>query len=78
MRAHLALLHPIVTVGPFSKWAIYYMTINPPSSNGNHYIIVAVDYFMKWAKEIPTFNNMARNTTYFLFNHVITRFSVPK
>ena len=53
------------------------MTINPPSFNGHHYIIVAVDYFTKWAGEIPTFENMTKNTSYFLFNHVITRLCVP-
>ena len=65
MHAHPAPLHPVVTVGPFSKWAIDYMTINPPSSNGHHYIIVAVDYFTKWAEEIPTFDNMEKPAEYF-------------
>ena len=78
MHGHLALLHPIVTTGPFSKWSIVYMTINPTSSNGHHYIIVVVDYFTKWVEEMPTFDNMTKNGAYFLFNHVITRFGVPK
>ena len=43
MHAHPAPLDPVVTMGPFAKWAIDYMTINPPSSNGHHYIIVAMD-----------------------------------
>ena len=71
-------LHPVVTMGPFSKRAIDYMTINPPSSSGHHYIIVAVDYFTKWAMAMPTFDNTETPATYFLFNHVITRFGVPK
>ena len=54
------------------------MTINPPSSNGHHYIIVVVDYFTKLAEAIPTFDNTTKTAAYFLFNHVITRFSVPK
>ena len=78
MRTHPALLHPVVTMGRFSKWVIDYMTINPPSSNGNHYIILAVEYFTKWVEAIPTFKKMAKLATYFLFNHVITRFSVHK
>ena len=78
MHAHPAPLHLEVTVGPFSKWVIDYMTINPPSSNGNHYIIVALDYFTKWAEAMPTFENMTKTATYFLFNHAITRFGVPK
>ena len=78
MHTHPAPLHHVVTVGPFLKWAIDYMTINPPSSNGHHYIIVAVDYFTKWDEAIPTFDNMIKTATYFLFNHVITRFGVLK
>ena len=78
MHAHPAPLHPVVTMGPFSKWAIDYMTIIPPSSNGHHYIIVTVDYFRKWVEAMPTFDNTMKTGTYFLFNHVITRFSVPK
>ena len=76
MRAHSVLLHPIVIVGPFSKWTIDYMTINPPSSNGHHYIIVPMDYFIKLDEAMPTFNNTTKNATYLLFNHVITRFGV--
>ena len=50
-----------------------------PSSASNHkYIIVVVDYFTKWAKAMPTFNNTAATVALFFFNHVITRFRVPK
>jgi transposase InsO family protein len=38
---------------------------------------VAVDYFTKWAKAIPTFNNTTDSATHFFFNHVISRFGVP-
>ena len=58
MRVHPSLLHPVVTMVPFSKWAIDYMKINPRSSNGHHYIIVAVNYSTKWDEAIPTFDNM--------------------
>ena len=78
MHAHPAPLHPVVMVGPFSKWAIDYMTINPPSSNEHHYIIVAADSLMKWAEAMPKFDNTTKNATYLLFNHVITMFGVPK
>ena len=54
------------------------MTINPPSSNRNQYIIVAVDSFTKWVESIPTFNNTEKIAVYLLFDHVITRFGAPK
>jgi transposase InsO family protein len=53
------------------------MTCNPPSSNGHKYIIVAVDYFTKWAKSMLTFNNTANTTAHFFFNHIISHFGVP-
>ena len=49
MRSHPAPLFPIITVGPFTKWGIDYVTCNPVSARGHKYIIVAVDYFTKWA-----------------------------
>jgi hypothetical protein len=42
------------------------------------YIIVAIDYFMKWAEAMLTFDNARKTTTLFLFNHVIAHFGVPQ
>jgi transposase InsO family protein len=53
------------------------MTCNPPFSNGHKYIVVAVDYFTKWAEVMPTFNNTIDTTVHFFFNHVISFFGVP-
>eukprot|EP00253_Pinus_taeda_P010833 PITA_10833 len=50
MHAPAAPLHLVVTVGPFAKWGIDYVTCNPRSAGGHGYIIVAVDYFTKWAE----------------------------
>jgi hypothetical protein len=61
----------------FCKWGIDFMTCNPPSSNGHKYIIVAVDYFIKWAEAMPTFINTTNIAARFFFNHVISRFGVP-
>jgi hypothetical protein len=73
----LALLHPVITVDPFCKCGIDFMTCNPPSSNGHKYIVVAVDYFTKWAESMPTFNNTIDTATRFFFNCVISLFGVP-
>ena len=54
------------------------MTINPVSTNGHKYIIVAVDYFTKWAEAMHTFDCKAETAAPFFFNHVITQFGVPK
>jgi hypothetical protein len=76
MRAHHPPMFPIITVGPFTKWVIDYTTCNPPSTRGNCYIIVAVDYFMKWVEAMPTFKDDGETTTLFLFNHIMARFVI--
>ena len=55
MRSHPAPLFPVITIGPFTKWGVDYMTCSPISARGNKYIIVVVDYFMKWEEAMPNF-----------------------
>ena len=52
-------------------------TISLPQPGGYGYIIVAIDYFTKWAEEIPTYAEDGKTATLFLFNHIIARFGVP-
>ena len=45
---------------------------------GHHYIIVAVDYFTKWAEAMPTVKSDGEIATHFVFNQIITQFEIPK
>lgn len=76
MHTHLAPLHPVVSVGPFSKWGIDFTTCKPPSAAIHNYIIVDIDYFTKWAEAMPTYINDSKTATLFIFNHIIARFGV--
>jgi hypothetical protein len=78
MRAHLAPMFPIITVGPFTEWGVDYATCNPPSTRGYNYIIREIYYFMKWVKAMPMFKYDGETTTFFLFNQIITRFGIPR
>jgi hypothetical protein len=78
IRSHPDPLHPLVSLGSFSKWGIDFMTCNPLSARGHGYIIVVVDYFTKWDEAMPTFDNANRIIALFIFNHIITRFGVPQ
>jgi hypothetical protein len=78
IQSHPAPLHPVVSVGPFEKWGIDFMTCHPHSTGGHGYIIVAVDYFTKWAEAMSTFDNTEKTVALFLFNHVIAHFGVPQ
>jgi hypothetical protein len=76
MRAHLAPMFPVITVGPFTKWGIDYATCNPLSRKGHRYIIVAVDYFTKWVEAMPMFKDDDKTTNLFLFNQIIAMFGI--
>ena len=54
------------------------MHCKPTSAGGLGYIIVAIDYFMKWAESMPTYAKDGKTVALFLFNHVIARFGVPR
>lgn len=70
--------HLVIVVGPFAKWGIDFMTYNPHLVRGHGYIIVVVEYFTKWVKLMPTYNNTGEKNALLLFNHVIVRFGVPR
>ena len=54
------------------------MHCKPTSTGRPGYIIVAMDYFTKWAEAMPTYAKDGKTSTLFLFNHVIARFGVPQ
>jgi hypothetical protein len=68
----------VVSIGPFAKWGIDFMTCHPHSVGGHGYIIVAIDYFTKWVKGMLTFDNTGNTATLFIFNHIIAHFGVSQ
>ena len=54
------------------------MHFRATSAGGHGYIIVAVDYFTKWAKAMPTYTEENKTAALFLFNHIIARFRIPR
>ena len=75
---HLAQRHLIVAVGAFEKWGIDFVHCSPTSARGHGCIIVAVDYFTKWAEAMPTYSEDDKAATLFLFNHIISHFEIPR
>ena len=78
MCSRPALLHPIITIAPFTKWGLDFMDSNPALTRGHHHIIMVVDYFTKWVEAMPTIKSDGEIATHFVFNQIITRFSIPK
>jgi len=66
------LLHPIIKPWPFRGWGSDFIgQINPPSSKGHRFILVAMDYFTKWTEVVPLMNMTHRE-------HIIHRFGIPQ
>ena len=69
-------LNPIIVVELFDVWGIDFM--GPfPSSFGNEYILLAVDYVSKWVEAIPSRTNDAKVVVKFLRENIFTRFGMP-
>ncbi|KAK8556304.1 hypothetical protein V6N12_002712 [Hibiscus sabdariffa] len=70
-------LQNILEVELFDVWGIDFM--RPfPSSFGNLYILLAVDYVSKWVEAIATSHNDAKMVQRLLKKNIFTRFGVPR
>jgi len=49
-----------------------------PSSYGNIYILIVIDYVSKWVEAITTTKNNARVVIKFLKKNIFSRFGVPR
>ena len=69
-------LNSILQVELFDAWGIDFM--NPfPSSCGNKYILLAVDYWSKWVEAIPTVTCDAKVVLKFLRKNIPVWFGTP-
>ncbi|KAL4303687.1 hypothetical protein GQ457_10G017930 [Hibiscus cannabinus] len=70
-------LQNILEVELFDVWGIDFM--GPfPSSFGNLYILLAVDYVSKWVEAVATTHNDAKTVQRFIKKNIFTRFETPR
>ncbi|KAK8574871.1 hypothetical protein V6N12_062548 [Hibiscus sabdariffa] len=70
-------LQNILEVELFDVWGLDFM--GPfPSSFGNLYILLAVDYVSKWVEAIATTHNDAKTVQKFIKKNIFTRFGTPR
>ena len=63
---------------PFSVWGIYVIgKIFPKSSSGHEFILVAIDYFMKWVEATSYAKLNAAKVATFIRSHIIYKYGVP-
>jgi hypothetical protein len=76
-RSHPSPLHPVITVGPFTKWGLDFVDCNPTSARENQHIIVVIEYFIKLGEVIFKFKSDGKTADFFVFNQIIARFGIP-
>ena len=69
-------MNPILKVELFDLWGMDFMG-SFPSSFSHMYILLAVDYVLKWVEAIPTSTNDVCVVVKFLRSHIFTRFGTP-
>jgi transposase InsO family protein len=67
----------IIEVELFDCWGIDFMGLFP-SSYGNQYILVAVDYVSKWVEAVALPTNDSKVVVKFLRKNIFTRFGTPR
>ncbi|GBC06079.1 hypothetical protein RclHR1_06610002 [Rhizophagus clarus] len=71
------LLHPIAVHGPFYQVGIDFVRPLPITPNENRYIIVAIDYMIKWPEARPVLCATAEETSQFIYEDIICRHNCP-
>ncbi|XP_062147754.1 uncharacterized protein LOC133856715 [Alnus glutinosa] len=69
-------LNPISSPWPFAKWGVDIVGPMPPGK-GRKFLLVAVDYFTKWAKAEAFATITTANMIKFLWSSVVCRFGIP-
>ena len=67
-----------ITAEPFSHIGIDVMGLLPRTLTGKRYIILAVDFFTKWAEGVAVEDADAQTVTKFIHSDIICRHGVPK
>jgi hypothetical protein len=77
LNIHHAPMKPLDIPPPFSRWHLDFIGTLPETSNGNRWIIMAVDYNTNWpiARALP--NATADQIVKFIYEEIVMRFSCP-
>ena len=70
-------LNPISSPWPFAQWRLDIIGPFPRATGGRKFVLVAVDYFTKWAEAEALANIRDVEVKKFVWKNIITRFGVP-
>jgi hypothetical protein len=78
-RVPASALNPIIKPWPFRGWGIDLTgQINPSSSKGHKFVLLATDYFTKWVEVIPLKKVTSKNMVEFVKEHIIYKFGISQ
>jgi hypothetical protein len=70
-------LRPVLPDFPFSKWGLDFIgPINPPSSTGQHFILIGTNYFTKWAEVVSLKHSTDDQVISFFKNNIFSKFGL--
>jgi len=73
------LMHPIIKPWSFQGRRLDFIgQIDPPSSKGHRFVLVAMDDFTKLTEIVPLKNMTHREVIEFITEHIIHRFGIPQ
>lgn len=62
---------------PFARWGMDIVVPFPPTSRGQKYLLVTVNYFTKWAEAKAVRSINEETIKHFVFKNIICHFSIP-
>lgn len=70
-------LNPVSSPWPFVQWGLDILEPFPEATGNRGFVLVAVDYFTKWAKAEALANIRDTDVKKFVWKNIVTRFGVP-
>ena len=70
-------LNPISSPWPFAQWGLDILGPFPRATGNRRFVLVAVDYFTKWAEAKALTNIRDVDVKKFVWKNIVTRFGVP-
>ena len=70
-------LNPISSPWPFAQWGLDILGPFPQAIGNQRFVLVAVDYFTKWAEAEALANIRDVDVKKFVWKNIVTRFGVP-
>ena len=70
-------LNPVSSLWPFAQWGLDILSPFPRATGNRRFVLVAVDYFTKWAEAEALANIRDMDVKKFVWKNIVTRFRVP-